>query len=44
MIGAEMHCQLGELKLKDGGDECVHIDRIIALYEELASIELACLR
>ena len=33
-----MCCQLGELKLKDGGDACVHIERIIALHEELASI------
>ena len=30
--------QLGELKLKDGGDTCVHIEKIIVLHKELASI------
>ena len=38
VVGAEMHCQLGELKLKDGGDTCAHIDKIIALREDLSSI------
>ena len=38
VVGAEMHRQLGELKLKDGRDAHAHIERIIALHEELASI------
>ena len=38
VVGAEMQCQLGELKLKEGGDACVHIDKIVALCEDLASI------
>jgi len=38
IVGAEMRRQLGELKLKEGGDARVHIDKIIASREELASI------
>ena len=38
VVGAEMCRQLGELKLKDGGDARTHIERIIVLREELASI------
>ena len=33
-----MRRQLGELKLKEGGDTCVHIDKIVGLHEDLASI------
>ena len=38
VVGAEMHHQLGKLKLKEGGDTHMHIDKIIAAQEELASI------
>ena len=38
VVSAEMCRQLGELKLKDGGDACVHIDKIIVLREDLSSI------
>ena len=38
VVGAELQWQLGELKLKEGGDTCAHIDKIIVLCEELASI------
>ena len=38
MVGAELRQQLGELKLKEGGDARTHIDKIIILREELASI------
>ncbi|KAF8547352.1 hypothetical protein OG21DRAFT_1490304 [Imleria badia] len=38
MVGAEMCHQLGELKLKDGGDARVHIDKIITLCKDLSSI------
>ena len=38
IVGAELQWQLGELKLKEGGDACVHIDKIIVLREELALI------
>jgi len=38
VVGAEMCRQLGELKLKEGGDARAHIDKIIASREELASI------
>ena len=38
VVGAELRCQLGELKLKEGGDACAHIEKIIALREDLASI------
>ena len=38
VVGAEMRRQLGELKLKEGGDTCVHIDKIVGLHEDLASI------
>ncbi|KAF8833319.1 hypothetical protein BDN67DRAFT_876201, partial [Paxillus ammoniavirescens] len=35
-ISIKKQCQLGELKLKDGGDARAHIDKITALREELA--------
>ena len=35
---AELCRQLGELKLKEGGNACAHIEKIIALREDLASI------
>lgn len=35
-IGVELRCQLNELKLKDNGDACAHINKAIALCEELA--------
>ena len=38
MAGAELRQQLGKLKLKEGGDACAHIDKIIVLHEELALI------
>ena len=38
MVGAELQWQLGKLKLKEGGDARAHIDKIIILREELASI------
>jgi len=38
VVSTEMHCQLGELKLKDGGDAHAHIDKIIALCKDLSSI------
>ena len=38
VVGAELRRQLGELKLKEGGDACTHIDKIIVLREELALI------
>lgn len=38
VVGAEMRRQLGELKLKDGGDARAHIEKIVTLREELASI------
>ena len=38
VVGAELCRQLGELKLKEGGDACAHIEKIIALREDLASI------
>ena len=38
VVGAELQRQLGELKLKEGGDTRTHIDKIIVLREELALI------
>ena len=38
VASAELRCQLGELKLKEGGDARAHIEKIIALHEDLASI------
>ena len=38
MVGAEIRCQLGELKLKDGRDAHAHIEKIIMLHEDLASV------
>ena len=38
VVGAELRHQLGELKLKEGGDAHAHIEKIIALCEDLASI------
>ena len=38
MVGAEMRHQLGELKLKDGRDAHAHIEKIIMLHEDLASV------
>ena len=38
VVGAELRRQLGELKLKEGGDARAHIEKIIALHEDLASI------
>ena len=38
IVGAELRRQLNELKLKDGGDARAHINRIISLREELATV------
>ena len=38
VVGAEMRRQLGDLKLKEGGDAHMHIDKIVVLREDLASI------
>ncbi|KAF8545670.1 hypothetical protein OG21DRAFT_1492064 [Imleria badia] len=38
VVSTKMCCRLGELKLKNGGDAHVHIDKIIALHEDLSSI------
>ena len=38
MVGTELQQQLGKLKLKEGGDTCAHIDKIIVLHKELALI------
>ena len=38
VVGTEMCHQLDKLKLKEGGDACAHIDKIIATWKELASI------
>ena len=38
VVGAKMQCQLGELKLKEGGDACTHIEKVIMLCKDLATI------
>ena len=38
VIGVELRRQLNELKLKDNGDARTHVNKVIALHEELASL------
>ena len=38
VVGVELRWQLNELKLKDNGDAWAHVNKVIALREELASL------